>query len=55
MNIKEENEDLRDLHDNIKLLKNTKTLHPLAMSKLIITNQNLADKKENRILNYLMS
>ena len=55
MNIKLENKGLIDLLDNIKLLKNTKTLHPIAMSKLIRTNQNLADKKENRILNYLMS
>lgn len=53
MNITIEAEKLRELIDNIELLKNTKTLHPVAISKLIKTNQILADKKENLILNEL--
>ena len=54
MDIKKENQIFKDIKDNIKLLKNTKSLHPLAISKLIKTNQNIADIRENRILNYLM-
>ena len=53
MDIKLETIKLRELQDNIELLKSTKTLHPLVISKLINTNKILADKKENFILNEL--
>ena len=51
MNLKEENQKLNALYDNIEILEDTYTLHPLAMAYILRTNHRLADAQYNKILN----